>query len=75
MLAMDEEAFPARGQHPDAEARKLAVSDVVNGLAGSERPDAGLGKGDLGHVSFFRLRLQPGNGPLQNPFPEGRMRE
>ena len=28
MLAMDEEAFAARGQHPDAEAGELAVSDV-----------------------------------------------
>ena len=44
MLAMDEEAFPARGQHPDAETPELAVADVVGGLAGPERPNAGVGE-------------------------------
>ena len=51
MLAVDEEAFAARGQHPEAEAPELAVAGVVCGLAGPERPDAGVGEGDSGHSS------------------------
>ena len=44
MLGMDEEAFAAGGQDPDAEASEFAVADVVGGLARSKRLDAGVGQ-------------------------------
>ena len=50
MLAMDEEAFAARGQHSDAEAPEFAVAENVSRLAGLERPDTGLGERGPGHV-------------------------
>ena len=75
MLAMDEEAFPARGQHPDAETPELAVADVVGGLAGPERPNAGVGEYQTYACLFSPLRLQPGNRQLQKPFPGNQMRE
>ena len=69
MLGMDEEAFAAGGQHPDAEASELAVANVVGDLAGSKRPDTGVGEDDgSGHATFSRLRLQPGKRELRNPF-------
>ena len=51
MLAVHEEALAARGQDADAEAGELAVAGVVCGLAGLERPDAGVGEGGSGHSS------------------------
>ena len=44
VLAVDEELLASRGQHPDAEPPELAVANVVVGLAGIERADAGVGK-------------------------------
>ena len=43
VLAVDEEALAARGQHPDAEALQLAVANIVRGLAGLQRRDSGIG--------------------------------
>ena len=50
ILAVDEEAFAARGQHPDAEASKLDIAEVVSCLSRLERPDTGLGERGPGHV-------------------------
>ena len=50
MLAVDEKAFAARGQHPDAEALELGVSDVEGRLAWKERPHTGHGEGDSRHA-------------------------
>ena len=44
MLGMDEEAFAAGGQDPDTEASEFAVANVVGDLAGSKRPDTGVGE-------------------------------
>ena len=49
MLAVDEEALSAGGQHPDAEALELGVSDVEGGLAWHERRDASVGQIGSGH--------------------------
>ena len=49
MLTVDEEAFSARGQHPDAETLKPAVAYVVDGVAGAERSDAGVGESRSEH--------------------------
>ena len=50
MLGMDEEAFAAGGQDPDTEASEFAVANVVGDLAGSKRPDTGVGEGGSGHA-------------------------
>ena len=51
MLAMDKETFAPQGQHPDAEASKFAVTDVVSGLSRAERLDAGVRQDDFGPFS------------------------
>ena len=49
VLAVDEETLLSRGRHPDAETPEPGVAEVVGGLAGTERSDAGVGQGGGGH--------------------------
>ena len=56
VLAMDEEEFPSRWRHPDAEAPEPGVAAFIGGLARNQRPDSGVGEIGYGHV------LSPGFG-------------
>ena len=50
MLAVDEEALAARGQHADAEAPEAGVAHIAGGPARRQRPDPRVGEDGSGHV-------------------------
>ena len=61
ILAVDEKTLLARGQHPDAEALELAVTNVADGLAGLEHLHARLGERPLGHEFLSTYVQRPRN--------------